>query len=953
MTTQSEQTLENDLIKQLADQGYTKVVVADNEALLANLKTQLEKHNAAKLGGATLSETEFKRVVNHLDKGNVFDRAKILRDKMHLVRDDGTPIYLEFINMREWCKNEYQVAQQIVNTGEYKNRYDVTLLINGLPLVQIELKRRGIELKEAFNQINRYRRHSYDSGNGLFQYVQLFVISNGVDTKYYANTVSYSGTKKASFKQTFYWTDKDNKRINQLDEFASTFLDKCHVSKMITKYTVLNETEKVLMAMRPYQYYAVERIVEKVTNTRTGGYIWHTTGSGKTLTSFKAAQIMTENPAVDKVLFVVDRNDLDYQTIKEFNSFKEGSVDGTDNTNTLVKQLSDPDTKLIVTTIQKLDNAIKRERHAKAMDAMKDQRIVFIFDECHRSQFGETHHNITEFFTDHQMFGFTGTPIFAENATSNTRFGKRTTADLFGECLHKYVITDAINDGNVLRFSVEYVGRFKQREDSDTNIDIDVEAIDTREVMESDMRIGKITDYILSNHNRKTHSRDFTAMMAVSSVDVLRKYYDAFQSKKPESLKVATIFSYQANEEDKDADGMTDEVDIDVTADAPVNEHSREVLDRAIGNYNKTFNTNFNTRDSKSFYNYYKDIARRVKSREIDILLVVNMFLTGFDSKTLNTLYVDKNLKYHGLIQAYSRTNRILNEVKSQGNIVVFRNLKKATDDAVALFSNKDAKETIFLKPYEAYVREFDAKVAELLAFTPELASVDALMGETEKKKFIMLFREVMRTRNVLQSFTDFDYTDTAMTAQQFEDFKSKYLDLYFETKDDGKEKDSILDEIDYELELIETVNINVDYILRLLARYVEAGDSEKQQLHKQIDDVMMGDAKLRSKRELIEKFINGWLPNVQDGEQVDEEFQKFWSEAQREALDQFAEEEKLDKERLVALLESYTYSGRMPRSEEYARALARKPRIRERSKIISRLSARFKKLVETFIDNA
>lgn len=954
MTTQSEQTLENNLVAQLSEQGYERVTIADNAELLANLKRQLEKHNAEKLGGSPLSEAEFKRVVNHLDKGNVFDRAKILRDKMHLVRDDGTSVYIEFINMTKWCQNEYQVAQQIVNNGEYDTRYDVTLLINGLPLVQIELKRRGIELKEAFNQINRYRRHSYASGNGLFQYVQLFVISNGVDTKYYANSVSYSGAKKASFKQTFYWTDRENKRISQLDEFARDFLEKCHVSRMITKYIVLNETDKVLMVLRPYQYYAVERIIERVeSGVGQGGYIWHTTGSGKTLTSFKAAQIMTENPSVDKVLFVVDRNDLDYQTIREFNSFKEGSVDGTDNTHALVKQLSDPDTKLIVTTIQKLDNAIKKERHAGAMEAVRDQRIVFIFDECHRSQFGETHHNITEYFGNFQMFGFTGTPIFVDNATGNSRFGKRTTADLFGECLHRYVITDAINDGNVLKFSVEYVGKFKQREGSETNIDIDVEAIDTREVMESDERIGKIVDYIIANHDRKTHSRDFTAMMCVSSTEMLRKYYDAFKSR-GHNLRIATIFSYQANEEDKDADGLIDEVDIDMGDDAAVNEHSRDVLERAMGDYNALYDTNYTTRDSKSFYNYYKDIARRVKSREIDILLVVNMFLTGFDSKTLNTLYVDKNLRYHGLLQAYSRTNRILNEVKSQGNIVVFRNLKARTDEAVALFSNKDAKETIFLKPYEAYVDEFNTRVGDLLAFTPTLGDIDTLMGEAKKKQFVELFREVMRTRNVLTSFTDFDYGDTTMTAQQFEDFKSKYLDLYFETKGDGAEKDSILNEVDFELELVRRDEINVDYILRLLAKYVDASDDERNKLRKQVDDLMGGDEKLRNKRELIEKFINGYLPKITDSEQVDGEFQKYWSNEERKAIEKFASEENLDLERLQKLISNYSYNGRSPRQDDYARALSdsHKLGIRERSTTLQRIADKFKKFISIFIDN-
>lgn len=952
MTTQSEQTLENNLVTQLVEQGYERVVIADNDELLANLKRQLEKHNAEKLGGTPLSDAEFKRVVNHLDKGNVFDRAKLLRDKMHLVRDDGTSAYIEFINMSKWCQNEYQVAQQIVNDGEYSTRYDVTLLINGLPLVQVELKRRGIELKEAFNQINRYRRHSYASSNGLFQYVQLFVISNGVDTKYYANSVSYSGTKKASFKQTFYWTDRENRRISQLDEFARDFLEKCHVSRMITKYIVLNETDKVLMVLRPYQYYAVERIVEKVdSGSNAGGYVWHTTGSGKTLTSFKAAQVMTENPSVDKVLFVVDRNDLDYQTIKEFNSFKEGSVDGTDNTQALVKQLSDPDTKLIVTTIQKLDNAIKKERHASAMDAVRDDKIVFIFDECHRSQFGETHHNITEYFTNYQMFGFTGTPIFEDNATGNSRFGKRTTKDLFGERLHEYVITDAINDGNVLKFSVEYVGRFKQREDSKTNIDIDVEAIDTREAMESDARMGKITDYIIANHDYKTHSRDFTAMMCVGSTDVLRKYYDAFAVRN-HNLKIATIFSYQANEEDKDADGMIDEVDIDMADNAEINEHSRDVLERAMRDYNAMFGTNYTTRDSKSFYNYYKDIAKRVKSREIDILLVVNMFLTGFDSKTLNTLYVDKNLRYHGLLQAYSRTNRILNEVKSQGNIVVFRNLKKRTDEAVRLFSDKEASETIFLKSYETYVDEFNAKIATLVAYTPNLSDVDALVGEEAKRRFVELFREVMRTRNVLLSFADFDYGDTAITAQQFEDYKSKYLDLYFETKGDSAEKDSILNEVDFELELVRRDEINVDYILRLLARYVEADDAEKAKLHKQIDDLMSGDEKLRSKRELIEKFINGWLPDISDSEQVDGEFQKYWSAEEQKAIEQFASEEGLSTERLEKLIADYSYSGRKPRQDDYVNTLVQKPGIRERSGVIERIADKFAKFTRVFVDD-
>ncbi len=946
MTTQSEQALENNLIAQLVEQGYEKVILPDTAAMLANLKTQLEKHN-----NVTLSDGEFRRVLNHLDKGNVFDRAKLLRDKLALKRDnDKDTVYIEFINQAKWCQNEYQVAQQITNSGSYDTRYDVTILINGLPLVQIELKRRGIELKEAFNQVNRYRRHSYAANHGLFQYVQLFVISNGVNTKYYANSVSYTGTKKASFKQTFYWTDVENKRISQLEDFAKVFLEKCFVSKMITKYTVLNETDKVLMVLRPYQYYAVERIIEKVANGGRGGYIWHTTGSGKTLTSFKASQILTSQPDIDKVLFVVDRNDLDYQTIKEFNSFKEDSVNATSNTGSLVRQLDDPDTKLIVTTIQKLDVAINNERHAHKMDNIRDKRIVFIFDECHRSQFGKTHRNITEYFTNYQMFGFTGTPIFVENLTGNG-FGKRTTHDLFGDCLHRYIITDAINDGNVLKFSVEYVGKFKQRADSATNIDIDVEAIDTREVMESDMRVHKIADYVLSNHDRKTHSREFTAMMCVGSVSVLQKYYEYFKSRN-HSLKIATIFSYQANEEDKDADGLIDNVDIDMTDDAPINQHSRDVLEGALGDYNTLFGTNYTTRDSNSFYNYYKDIAKRVKQREIDILLVVNMFLTGFDSKTLNTLYVDKNLKYHGLIQAYSRTNRILNEQKSQGNIVVFRNLKKATDEALRLFSDKDAAEIVFMKPYEEYLADFNTRVAELRSLVPTDQSADSLMGEAEKKHFVELFREVMRARNILVTFTDFDYSHTAIGEQEFEDYKSKYLDVYFETKNEDKEKESILDEIDFELELIRRDDINVDYILRLLAQFVGAGDEEKEKIIKQVDDIMSGDEKLRSKRELIERFISNTLPNLTDSEQVDGEFQSFWSEEQEKALRAFCEEETLDPERLRKLIDKYSYSGRLPRQDDYASTRVADIPIRERSSIIERLEEKFQKFIGIFIDN-
>ena len=806
MATQSEVVLEAKLIKQLVSLEYEKVSVVSEDELLANLKSQLEKHNKT-----SFTASEFKRITNHLNKGTVFEKAKILRDKFALTLDDGTNSYIEFLDSEHWCQNLFQVTSQVTIEGTYKNRYDVTLLINGFPLVQIELKKRGVEIKQAFNQINRYQKHSFQSNSALFGYVQLFVISNGVNTKYYANN------KKQSFKQTFYWADKNNKNITNLEQFTDTFLERCHVSKMICKYVVLAEADRILMVLRPYQYYATEAIIDRVQNSNKNGYVWHTTGSGKTLTSFKAAQILMKLPEVYKVVFVVDRKDLDYQTTKEFNSFSDGSVDGTDNTRALVKQFGD-DTPLIVTTIQKLNAAISKERYLSTMEGLKEKPLVFIFDECHRSQFGATHLRITKFFNNNQMVGFTGTPIFPENAVGN-KMGKRTTAELFDDCLHKYVITDAISDDNVLKFSIEYVGRYKEKEGGTVYADVDVESIDTKELLESSDRLSKITDYIVANHNRKTHDKAFTAMMAVGSIDTLTKYYELFKAKEHD-LKIATIFSYSANEDDKDADGLYDSDGVNVNEDN-INQHSRDKLESYIADYNKLFNTRYTTKDSQSYYNYYNDISKRVKRREIDLLLVVNMFLTGFDSKMLNTLYVDKNLKYHGLIQAFSRTNRIINEKKSQGNIVCFRNLKDATDDAIALFSNKEAKDIILMKPYEEYVEQFNKTFVALMSIVPSVNSVDSLIDENEQLEFIKTFREIMRLRNVLIGFSDFNYNDLSMTEQQFEDYKSKYLDLYERIKHEQEaHKASILDEVDFELELIRVDEINVAYILRLLARY-------------------------------------------------------------------------------------------------------------------------------------
>lgn len=944
MKIQPEQILENSLVSQLEKLGYQKVAIKDEEELLSNLKTQLEIHNKTKL-----SDDEFKQVLNFINKGNIFERAKILRDRVPYLSDKGENKTIELINQIHWCKNEFQVIQQITMEGIYKNRYDVTILINGLPLVQIELKRRGLELKEAFNQTNRYERHSYGAGQGLFQFIQVFVISNGVNTKYYAN----SPLKARSFKQTFYWSDVKNNLITQLSAFADVFLEPCHISKMITKYIVLNESQKILMVLRPYQYYAVEAIIEKVKISHKPGYIWHTTGSGKTLTSFKAAQILTSIPKVHKVIFVVDRKDLDYQTIKEFNSFSKGSIDGTNNTDMLVRQLSG-DNKLIVTTIQKLNTAICKQRYLNKMEPLKDKRVVFIFDECHRSQFGKTHDTIKQFFDKSQMFGFTGTPIFDENAGTN-EYGKRTTKMLFDECLHKYVITDAIRDENVLKFSVEYISTFKKK---DNILDIDVEAIDETEVMNAPKRLNNITDYIIENHNRKTHNREFTAIFCVSSVPTLIEYYKLFHKKKLEgqhNLKVATIFSYQANEEDKDAVGAVEEEEFLCAAEPQIEYntlHSRDALEEFIEHYNKEYSTNYTTKDSQSFYNYYNDIAKRVKHKQVDILLVVNMFLTGFDSKTLNTLYVDKNLKYHGLIQAYSRTNRILNELKSQGNIVSFRNLKAATDDAIALFSNINAKDEIIMQPYEEYVAKFNLAFIELLKIAPTVNSVNDLPDEEKEFEFIKAFRELIRLKNVLKTFTEFTHDDLSMDAQSFEDYKSKYLDLYDKSKNQGqKEKISILNDIDFEIELIHRDEINVSYILKLLAKLKDSTKEEQEKQKKAILDAIAGENHLRSKRELIEKFIQENLPNIEDSNDIADEFYSFWNDERKQALEALTKEEDLDFEKIQKLIGDYLFTEKEPLRDSLVEAMNYRPALKERRSIAERISSKIRKYIETFIE--
>lgn len=950
MSKQSEQILEEQLVAQLQKLGYKYVTIADEKGLLANLKIQLEKHNHIQF-----SDREFEKVLNILNKGSVFEKAKILREKKHhIIRDNGDNLYFEFLNVEHWCQNEYQVTHQITQEGKYQNRYDVTLLINGLPLVQIELKRRGLALKEAFNQINRYQKHSFGAGKGLFYFVQLFIISNGVDTKYYSNF----GTHNPEFLQTFYWTDEQNNPLNNiLNGFTDSFLEPCHVSKMICKYIVLNETDKRLMVLRPYQYYAVESIIKKVKeneilngyNIEKNGYIWHTTGSGKTLTSFKASQILSKIPAIKKVIFVVDRKDLDYQTNQEYDKFSKGSVSSATNTDDLIRKFNDPNVRIIVTTIQKLNNAISG-RNLSKMKPIQHERMVFIFDECHRSQFGDTHKNIVHYFTNIQLFGFTGTPILAENAD-----GEKTTASLFGKCLHKYVITDAIRDENVLKFSVEYIQTFKQKEHI---IDLKVEQINETEVFEAPERKEAIVDYIIQYHDQKTQNRKFCAMMCVQDIDSVIQYYEIFKRKKQDGqhdLKIATIFSYAQNEEEME-DAVYSQLGMvaEPQAEYGYKPHRRELLETYVQDFNELFGEKQNVKDTEGFYNYYNAVAKKSKQNETDILLVANMFLTGFDSKYLNTLYVDKNLKYHGLIQAFSRTNRILDKNKTQGNIVCFRNLKDKTDEAIALFSNKEAIDEIIVEPYEAYVEKFNEATQKLLEIAPEVTSVDGLYSEEEQLQFILAFRAMMRLHKKMSHYTEFTWDDLQIEEQLFADYTSKYLDLKEKIgTNPAPEKTSILHDIDFELELIRRDTINVTYILQLLIKFKSKHSAkDKESIEKDIFNLLNTEVSLRSKRELIEKFIQESLPHIEDTDTIPEEFEKFWNVEQEKALDELIQEENLYFDKTERLIENYLFTEREPlRDELLSLRKDGKPSVLKFKETGDRILNKIIDFVETFVN--
>lgn len=952
MSKQSEQILEEQLLIQLQKLGYKYITIADEKSLLANLKIQLEKHN-----NIQFSESEFEKVLNILNKGSVFEKAKVLREKKHhIIRDNGDNLYFEFLNVEHWCQNEYQVTNQITQEGKYQNRYDVTLLINGLPLVQIELKRRGLEMKEAFNQINRYQKHSFGAGKGLFHFVQLFVISNGVNTKYFSNF----GTHKQEYLQTFHWTDEQNNPLNNiLNGFTDAFLEPCHISKMLCKYIVLNETAKALMVLRPYQYYAVENIIKKVKeneilngyNIEKNGYIWHTTGSGKTLTSFKASQILSNIPAIKKVVFVVDRKDLDYQTNQEYDNFSKGSVSSATNTDDLIRKFNDPNVRIIVTTIQKLNNAISG-RNLSKMKSIQHERMVFIFDECHRSQFGDTHKNIVNYFTNIQLFGFTGTPILEKNSD-----GMKTTASLFGKCMHKYVITDAIRDENVLKFSVEYIQTFKQKEHI---IDLKVEQINETEVFEAPERKEAIVDYIIQHHDQKTQNKKFCAMMCVQDIDSVIQYYEIFKRKKlngEHNLKITTIFSFAQNEEE-----MEEQVAAQINMAAePQTEygykpHRRELLENYVEDFNEMFGEKQNIKDNEGYYNYYNAVAKKSKhpKHEADILLVANMFLTGFDSKSLNTLYVDKNLQYHGLIQAFSRTNRILDKNKTQGNIVCFRNLKDKTDEAIALFSNKEAIDEIIVEPYEIYVYKFNEATQKLLEIVPEVTSVDGLYSEEDKLQFILAFRALMRLHKKMSHYTEFTWDDLQIEEQLFADYTSKYLDLKEELgTDPSPEKTSILNDIDFELELIRRDTINVTYIIQLLVKFKSKHSAkDKESIEKEIANLLNTEVSLRSKRELIDKFIQESLPNIEDTDTIPEEFEKFWNIEQEKALQELVKTENLSEEKTERLIENYLFTEREPlRKEILDLRKEGRPSVLKSKEIGDRILNKILGFVDTFVN--
>ncbi len=949
MPVQSEAALENGLIATLQQMSYDYVHIEEENNLRTNFKRQLEKHNRKRLeefGRNEFTESEFEKILIYLEGGTRIEKAKKLRDLFPLEMESGERLWVEFLNHKHWCQNEFQVSNQITIEGRKKSRYDVTILINGLPLVQIELKRRGVELKQAYNQIQRYHKTSF---HGLFDYIQLFVISNGVNTRYFANNPN------SGYKFTFNWTDAANVPFNDLGKFASTFFDKCTLGKIIGKYIVLHEGDKCLMVLRPYQFYAVEKILDRVENSNDNGYIWHTTGAGKTLTSFKAAQLVAELDDIDKVMFVVDRHDLDTQTQTEYEAFEPGAVDRTDNTDELVRRLHS-NSKIIITTIQKLNAAVSKKWYSSRIEEIRHSRIVMIFDECHRSHFGDSHKNIIKFFDNTQIFGFTGTPIFVDNAVDG-----HTTKEVFGNCLHKYLIKDAIADENVLGFLVEYY---------QGNADVDYA---------DQNRMTEIAKFILNNFNRSTFDGEYDALFAVQSVPMLIRYYKIFKSLRPQ-IRIGAVFTYAANSSQDDAlTGMN--------SGGYVNESTGEAdeLQAIMDDYNDMYGTSFTT---ENFRAYYDDINLRMKKKKtdmksLDLCLVVGMFLTGFDSKKLNTLYVDKNMDYHGLLQAFSRTNRVLNEKKRFGKIVCFRDLKNNVDTSIKLFSNSNNLEDIVRPPFEEVKKQYQELTTYFLEQYPTPSSIDLLRSERDKKLFILAFREVIKKHAEIQIYNEFDEdaTDLGMTEQQFMDFRSKYLDLYdtfaggrgdekpTEHQEPEEEPGMVgeedpqdttgIEDIDFCLELLHSDIINVTYILELIANLNPfSTDYEEKRMY--IIDTMIKDAELRSKAKLIDGFIQQNVDDDRDNfmarkqkndgtSDLEERLHNYISAERSKAVDKLAEDEALEVSVLNHYLSEFDYLQK-EQPEIIQEALKEKHLgLIARRKALTRIMDRLRSIIRTF----
>lgn len=936
MTAQSEQALENGLIATLKDMSYEYVELKEETNLYANFKKQLEKHNAKELaavGKTEFTDKEFERICIHLEGGTLFEKSKKLRDLFPLETEDGKRVWVEFLDRNHWCQNEFQVSNQITVEGRKTCRYDVTILVNGLPLIQIELKKRGVELKQAYNQIQRYHKTSF---HGLFDYIQIFVISNGVNTRYFANNPN------CGYKFTFNWTLKNNEAVNDLSTFAADFFDKCTLGKMISKYIVLHEGDKCLMVLRPYQYYAVEEILDRVQNTNKNGYIWHTTGAGKTLTSFKAAQLVSELDGIDKVLFVVDRHDLDTQTQAEYEAFEPGAVDATEDTYELIKRFNS-DKKIILTTIQKLNTAVKKDYYSKRIESMRDKKVVMIFDECHRSHFGECHKNIVHFFRNLQIFGFTGTPIFAENAKQDL-----TTHDVFGECLHKYMIKDAIADENVLGFLVEYY-----------NGKLDADEM-------SDIRMKEIAGFILNNFSKSTYGGEFNALFAVQSVPMLLKYYKIFKELNPK-IRIAAIFTYAPNSSQDDAKtGMNQGFETDNVA----SDELQEIMD----DYNRNFGTAFTT---DNFQNYYDDINERMKKRKadqepIDLLLVVGMFLTGFDAKKLNTLYVDKNMEYHGLLQAFSRTNRVLNEKKRFGKILCFRDLKDKVDSSIKLFS-QGGIEAVTRPPFKEVKKQLNKLSISFLEHYPTMASVDALKSEYDKKKFLLAFREIIKKRAEIQIYEDFDNDDPGLvlSEQDYNDYRSKYLDMtvgFIKPEDendgmlhDGQQEiqygDQSIEDIDFCLELLHSDVVNVAYILSLISD-LNPSDEDYEKKRQEILDTMIKDATMRKKTLLIDSFIKQEVDNDKEGFKrakadgtmdLEGRLQRYILKMKNKAVQDLAAVEGVEEEALCNFIAEYDYLGR--EKPEIIQEAVRKTKmgLMLRSAKVKRILERMREIIDLF----